>query len=74
MTQQENSQPQNVTGSEETCDDVTQLFTTWEDATWRDKELNNRGEVQVDFNTANEGETTGVLNNFDWLENNEFFL
>ena len=74
MAQQENPQPQNVTGSEKTCDDVTQLFTTWEDAARRDKELDNRGEVQVDFETANEDGTLGILDNFNWLENNEFFL
>ena len=74
MAQQENPQPQNVTGSEETCDDVTQLFMTWEDAAWRDKNPDNVEGFQADLNTANEGKTTEVLNNFDWLKNNEFFL
>ena len=72
MAQQLNPQPQNVTG--QTCDDVTQLFTTWEDAAQRDKNPDNVEGFQADLNTANEGEITEVLDNFDWLENNEFFL
>ena len=72
MAQQLNPQPQNVT--RQTYDDMTQLFTTWKDVAWHDKDLDNVEGFQVDLNTANEGETTEVLDNFDWLENNEFFL
>jgi hypothetical protein len=72
MAQQLNPQPQNVVG--QTCDNVTQLFTTWEDVARRDKDLDHVEGSQTDLNTAKEGETTEVLDNFDWLENSEFFL